>query len=133
MAHPRVAALLVALPYVAASPPLSPPATPQKQCFQWCHNKPSEGIPWERLCRWVSCGACIECSVRPCGVESCTDDVLETLAQDLTDGYTDFSSCASRINWVERNRFKSEKEACKKVAEEFPDECGACHPFQSPP
>ena len=63
MAHPRVAALLVALPYVAASSPLSPPATPQKQCFQWCHNKPSEGIPWERLCRWESCGACIECSV----------------------------------------------------------------------
>ena len=45
------------------SPPSPPPATPPKQCFPWCYNKPGEGIPWERLCRWESCGACIECSV----------------------------------------------------------------------
>ena len=55
-----------------------------------------------------------------CGVDSCTDAVLATLARDLTAGYKGFSSCESRMNWVKSNTGRTEVEACEKVAEEFP-------------
>ena len=62
-----------------------------------------------------------------CGVDSCTDAVLATLAQDLTANYKGFSSCESRINWLKSNTDRIEVEACEMVAEAFPEECGACH------
>ena len=49
-----------------------------------------------------------------CGVDSCTDAVLETLAREVTANYKGFSSCESRMNWVKSNTGRTEVEACEK-------------------
>jgi len=53
-----------------------------------------------------------------CGCESCTQQVLDSLA----DGY----SCGSRIDWVILNIGLTESDACKMVGDEYLTICGAC-------
>jgi hypothetical protein len=56
-----------------------------------------------------------------CGCSTCTDDVLNTMA----DGY----SCGDRINWLQAALGKSELDACKQVSgKEFPKYCDLCDP-----
>lgn len=54
-----------------------------------------------------------------CGCTSCTEDVLDSLA----DGHT----CRGRIDWVVGNYGYSEADACKFVGDEYPSICGKCH------
>ena len=70
-------------------------------------------------------GGVIERQLNPavtnCGCDSCTEDVLNSVA----DGF----SCGNRINWVITNLDYSESEACILVAsDEFPSICGGCDP-----
>lgn len=60
-----------------------------------------------------------------CGCDSCTDQVLNTLA----DGH----SCGSRIDWAIGNMGLSESEACGLIGgEEYPSKCGGCNPSSCP-
>jgi len=54
--------------------------------------------------------------------ETCTEYVLDTIV--------DLYSCRQRINFLIKNMFMSQKEACVQVAAmEYPDECGKCNPL----
>lgn len=56
-----------------------------------------------------------------CICASCTASVLDNIA----DGH----SCRDRINWVANNLNMSERQACAKVADEYPSICGqGCDP-----
>ena len=62
-----------------------------------------------------------------CGCDStCTDEVWNTLATDAAGSYT----CGGRITWLQTDRGYSERDACIRVSNEFPNgPCGpACHP-----
>jgi len=60
-----------------------------------------------------------EISSSKCGCDSCTPQVLDTLADQY--------SCGSRINWVISNLGLTESDACKMVGDdEYPTVCGAC-------
>ena len=54
-----------------------------------------------------------------CGCTSCTDLVLNSIANGAT--------CRGRIDWVLANNGLSETDSCKLVADEYPDICGLCH------
>ena len=56
-----------------------------------------------------------------CGCPStCTQSVLQTVANGRT--------CARRINRVMNEGGLSERDACREVGKDFPNECGACEP-----
>ena len=58
-----------------------------------------------------------------CGCDStCTDDVWNTLATDASGSYT----CGGRITWLQTDRGYNERDACIRVANEFPN--GPCSP-----
>ena len=68
-----------------------------------------------------------------CGVSSCTEAVLNTLApavfSDTLWGRQPQFSCGARIAWLVENLNMTEGEACRKVARrEYPQECGGCSP-----
>ena len=66
-----------------------------------------------------------DAAAAPCGVSSCTPEVLDTIATAPTES----ASCGDRIDWVIENRGKSELDACRQIAvDEFPVECGGCDP-----
>ena len=82
------------------------------------------------LCRFCEFGAyeaikCAPCSGASCRclTESCTQSVLGSLAGP--------HACGERIVWLERDLDLSEAAACHRVAEEFPEVCGACDPPDS--
>lgn len=54
-----------------------------------------------------------------CGCTSCTDSVLNSIANGAT--------CRGRIDWVIANDGLSEADSCKLVADEYPQICGLCH------
>ena len=59
-----------------------------------------------------------------CGVETCTQEVLDTIACKGNECY----SCGARITYL-IGEGSTETEACLKVAgDEFPTECGPCLP-----
>jgi len=65
-----------------------------------------------------------------CGCDSCTTDVLNSVAGDY--------NCGDRISWVIDNKGLSESDSCKLVADEFQSVCGKCHSehcgdFPTPP
>mmetsp|Transcript_10491 Transcript_10491/g.22092 ORF Transcript_10491/g.22092 Transcript_10491/m.22092 type:complete len:481 (+) Transcript_10491:330-1772(+) len=56
-----------------------------------------------------------------CGCDSCTTEVLGSMAE----GHT----CGSRIDWLKQNAGYPESLSCRVVAEkEYPSICGACNP-----
>jgi beta-glucanase (GH16 family) len=58
--------------------------------------------------------------------ESCTADVLNTVAGD--------STCLGHISWLMKVRGRDELYACDSVARKaFPEECGACNPGTGAP
>jgi len=74
----------------------------------------------------VVCGSCNpnECIPQRCGCVSCTNEVWSTIAEG--------HSCGSRIEWLQENipeEYPTEQDACRKVAEEYPNMCGPkCDP-----
>jgi len=64
-----------------------------------------------------------------CGIESCTETVLNTRACNQKSGKSKCPTCWDRINKNMIKKSLSENEACIKVAErKFPSECGLCNP-----
>ena len=130
-------------PPPSASPSPPPPSTPGASCkaglctgniFETCFYDPgcaAGGLGCnaggKTLCRFCEFGAykaieCAPCSGASCRclTESCTQSVLSSLAGP--------HSCGERVVWLERALDLSEAAACHRVAEEFPEVCGACDP-----
>jgi beta-glucanase (GH16 family) len=62
--------------------------------------------------------------VKDCGCpDTCSSSALERMASDAFGEY----SCRERINWVMKNQYLVEKEACQIVYDEFPSIC-LCDP-----
>jgi len=67
---------------------------------------------------------CAGQEMQKCGVETCTQEILDTNACAGNDCY----SCGDRINYLIGTGF-TETAACLKIArDEFPSECGPCLP-----
>lgn len=88
----------------------------------WCNSKYEsykEFLPEcdGELPDWCRCGELG--GGKKCGVNTCTQDVLDTLAGTYT--------CGARIDDLIKVESMSEEDACAQVGgEEFPKECGGC-------
>lgn len=61
-----------------------------------------------------------------CGCDECTAEVLDQLVADAGGSYT----CRDRIKFLVEVDLFTEREACSRVADEFPDSCGmGCDPL----
>ena len=63
-----------------------------------------------------------------CECDACTEEVWNT-ASGTDDG--PIRTCGQRIEWVLRNykqEFSDQVDACRRVAQEFPCDCGRCDP-----
>ena len=74
-----------------------------------------------------ACGPCLPDFYRWKGGPACTRRALLTIAGVPP---RNPASCATRISWRYYSNGRDEYDACRFVADEFPDECGACgEPF----